>query len=101
MIADIQAAKRHFVEGRLMGLVSAGSERATLFAAERLMKDTYGAKLTVEGNVSHTHTALDLGRLPVAVKAQIFELLESSGVIDPDGLLAYDAVDAETVKRLT
>jgi hypothetical protein len=101
MIADIQAAKRHFVEGRLMGLVSAGSERATLFAAERLMKDTYGAKLTVEGNVSHTHTALDLGRLPVAVKAQIFELLESSGVIDPDGLLAYDAVDAEAVKRLT
>jgi hypothetical protein len=37
----------------------------------------------------------------VAVKAQIFELLESSGVIDPDGLLAYDAVDAEAVKRLT
>jgi hypothetical protein len=101
MIADIQAAKRHFVEGRLMGLVSAGSERATLFAAERLMKDVYGQKIEHTGTVNVNHASIDLGRLPVAVKAQIFELLESSGVIDPDGLLAYDAVDAEAVKRLT
>jgi hypothetical protein len=101
MIADIQAAKRHFVEGRLMGLVSAGSEKATLFAAERLMKDVYGKVLTVEGNVSHTHSTIDLGRLPVKTKAAIFELLEEANIITPDGLISYDFVDADAVKRLT
>jgi hypothetical protein len=100
MIADIQAAKRHFVEGRLMGLVSAGSERATLFAAERLMKDVYGKTVTVEGNVTHTHSTIDLSKLPISIKSRIFELLEEASVITPDGLISYDLV-AEDVKRLT
>jgi hypothetical protein len=99
MIADIQAAKRHFVEGRLMGLVSAGSEKATLFAAERLMKDVYGKVLTVEGNVNMHHSTIDLGRLPISIKSRIFELLEEASVITPDGLISYDLV-AEDVKRL-
>ena len=101
LIADVQAAKKHFVEGRLMAMIALGSEKATLFAAERLMRDTYGQKIEHTGNISHTHTSIDLGRLPVAVKAQIFELLENAGVITPDGLLSYDAIEATEVKRLT
>jgi hypothetical protein len=99
MLSEIQAAKRHFVEGRLMGLVAAGSEKAVMFAAERLMKDTYGKVLTVEGNVSHTHSTIDLGKLPISIKSRIFELLEEANVITPDGLISYDLV-AEDVKRL-
>jgi hypothetical protein len=101
LIADVQAAKKHFVEGRLMAMIALGSEKATLFAAERLMRDTYGQKIEHTGTVSHTHTSIDLGRLPVAVKAQIFELLENAGVITPDGMLSYDAIEATEVKRLT
>ena len=100
MIAEIQSAKRHFVEGRLFALVAAGSEKAIMFSAERLMKDTYGKSLTIEGNVTHTHSSIDLGRLPVAVKAQIFELLEEANIINPDGMLSYAAIDADDIKRL-
>jgi len=101
MIADIQAAKRHFVEGRLMGLVSAGSEKATLFAAERLMRDQYGQKIEHTGTVNVNHSTIDLGRLPVKTKAAIFELLEEANIITPDGLISYDFVDATEVKKLT
>jgi hypothetical protein len=99
LIADVQSAKKHFVEGRLMSMVALGSEKATLFAAERLMKDVYGKVLTVEGNVNMHHSTIDLGRLPISIKSRIFELLEEANVITPDGLISYDLV-AEDVKRL-
>jgi hypothetical protein len=101
LVADVQSAKKHFVEGRLMSMVALGSEKATLFAAERLMKDVYGKTLTVEGNVTHTHSTIDLGRLPLKTKAAIFELLEEANIITPDGLISYDFVDAAEVKTLT
>jgi hypothetical protein len=99
LIADVQSAKKHFVEGRLMSMIALGSEKATLFAAERLMKDTYGKTVTVEGNITHTHSTIDLGKLPISIKSRIFELLEEASVITPDGLISYDLV-AEDVKRL-
>lgn len=101
MIAEIQSAKRHFVEGRLFALVAAGSEKAIMFSAERLMRDQYGKVVEHTGTINHAHSSIDLGRLPVAVKAQIFELLENAGVITPDGMLSYDAIEATEVKRLT
>jgi hypothetical protein len=100
LIADVQSAKKHFVEGRLMSMISLGSEKATLFAAERLMRDQYGKVVEHTGTVNVNHSTIDLGRLPIKLKAQIFELLEESGVITPDGMLSYSAIDADGVKRL-
>jgi hypothetical protein len=97
LIANIQFSKRNFVEGRLMGLIAHGSERATIFAAERLMREEYGQKIEVSGVVSHNHANLDLSRLPLELRIQVMDALRDSGQIDPDGLL----IEAVEVKRLT
>ena len=102
MISEVQDQKRSFVESILFRLIAMGSERATIFGAERLLKETYGAELKHTGNIEHNHqhnTGLDLSTLPVEVRSQIFEILASSNLVDPDGLLATP-VDAVEVKRL-
>jgi hypothetical protein len=100
MIGEIQQAKLYFIESKLFQLISVGSEKATIFAAERLMKDRYGAKIEVSGNIDHKHEhtqTLDLSNLPVEIRGQILDLLRCSGQTDPDGLLSLDAT---AVKRL-
>lgn len=102
MISEVQDQKKQFIEGRLFRLIAMGSERATIFGAERLLKETYGQELKHTGNIEHNHqhnTGLDLSKLPVEVRSQIFEILASSNLVDPDGLLATP-VDAVEVKRL-
>jgi hypothetical protein len=106
MISEVQDQKKQFIEGRLFRLIAMGSERATIFGAERLLKETYGAELKHSGQIDHNHqhnTGLDLSKLPVEVRSQIFEILASSNLIDQDGLLATTptALDAVEVKRLT
>lgn len=105
MISEVQDQKRAFVESRLFKLIAMGSERATIFGAERLLKE-YSAKVEHTGQIDHNHqhnTGLDLSKLPVEVRSQIFEILASSNLIDQDGLLATTptALDAVEVKRLT
>ena len=105
MISEVQDQKKAFIEGRLFKLIAMGSERATIFGAERLLKETYGAELKHTGNIEHNHqhnTGLDLSKLPVEVRSQIFEILAQSNLVDPDGLLAETptALDAVEVKRL-
>lgn len=104
MISEVQDQKKAFIEGRLFRLIAMGSERATIFGAERLLKE-YSPKLEHHGTISHEHqhnTGLDLSKLPVEVRSQIFEILASSSLVDPDGLLAETptALDAVEVKRL-
>lgn len=102
MISEVQDQKKQFIESRLFRLIAMGSERATIFGAERLLKETYGQELKHTGNIEHNHqhnTGLDLSKLPVEVRSQIFEILASSNLVDPDGLLATP-VDAVEVKRL-
>jgi hypothetical protein len=107
MIAEVQASKRFFVEGQLFKLVALGSERATLFAAERLMPKEYGAKVHHSGTIEHQHNHnhnqfLNLENLPVAIRGKIFDLLMESNLIDPDGLLVSSpTIDATAVKKLT
>ena len=96
LIANIQFSKRHFVEGKLFQLVAHGDTKATIFAAERLMREEYGQKIEVSGNVSHSHANLDLSRLPIELRIQVIEALRESGQVDPDGLL----IEAVDVKRL-
>ena len=99
LLNDIQHNKLHFIESKLFQLVAQGSERATMFAAERLMRDKYGAKLEHLGTIDHRHEhtqTLDLSNLPIEIRGQILDLLRQSGQTDPDGLL----VDATTVRRL-
>lgn len=102
LIAAVQAAKRNFVEGTLMKLVATGDTKATIFAAERLLREDYGQKIEHSGAIDHNHTAaIDLGMLPVHLRAQVIEAIRGSGLVDPDGLLASDNfVDATAVKRL-
>jgi len=103
MIGEIQASKRYFVEGQLMRLIGQGSEKATVFAAERLMRDQYGNKIEHTGTIEHQHEhnqTLSLENLPLELKAKVLELISSSGLVDPDGLLA-ETVEASEVKRLT
>ena len=86
MIAEVQASKRFFVEGQLFKLIALGSEKATMFAAERLMPKEYGNKVQHSGSIEHNHThtqQLDLANLPTEVRGKIFELLMDSGMIDP------------------
>jgi hypothetical protein len=104
MIAEVQASKRFFVEGQLFKLIALGSEKATMFAAERLMPKEYGNKVQHSGSIEHNHThtqQLDLANLPTEVRGKIFELLMDSGMIDPDGLLAAPTLEAASVKRIT
>jgi hypothetical protein len=104
MIAEVQASKRFFVEGQLFKLIALGSEKATMFAAERLMPKEYGNKIQHSGSIEHNHThtqQLDLANLPTEVRGKIFELLMDSGMIDPDGLLAAPTLEAASVKRIT
>jgi hypothetical protein len=105
MIAEVQASKRFFVEGQLFKLIALGSEKATMFAAERLMPKEYGNKVQHSGSIEHNHThtqQLDLANLPTEVRGKIFELLmEHSGFVDPDGLLAAPTLEAASVKRIT
>lgn len=105
MISEVQDQKKQFIESRLFKLIAMGSERATIFGAERLLKE-YSAKVEHTGQIDHNHqhnTGLDLSKLPVEVRSQIFEILASSNLIDQDGLLAPTptALDAVEVKRLT
>jgi hypothetical protein len=105
MISEVQDQKKAFIEGRLFKLIAMGSERATIFGAERLLKE-YSAKVEHTGQIAHNHqhnTGLDLSKLPVGVRSQIFEILTQSNLIDQDGLLAQTptALDAVEVKRLT
>ena len=102
LVSEVQDQKKAFVESRLFRLIAMGSERATIFGAERLLKE-YSAKMEYSGTVTHTHSAgLDLSSLPVELRSKIFALLSESGLIDPDGLLAETptALDAVEVKRL-
>lgn len=104
MIAEVQASKRFFVEGQLFKLIALGSEKATMFAAERLMPKEYGNKVQHTGSIEHNHThtqQLDLANLPTEVRGKIFELLIDSGLVDPDGLLAAPTLEAASVKRIT
>jgi hypothetical protein len=98
LIVSIQNAKKQFVEGKLFQLIAHGDSRATIFAAERLMRDSYGQKIEVSGSVSHEHSTLDLSRLSIGLRMQIMEELRDSGMVDPDGLLA---IPAESVRRIT
>lgn len=105
LVSEVQDQKKQFIESRLFKLIAMGSERATIFGAERLLKETYGAELKHTGNIEHNHqhnTGLDLSKLPVEVRSQIFEILAQSNLVDPDGLLAETptALDAVEVKRL-
>lgn len=105
LVSEVQDQKKAFVESRLFRLIAMGSERATIFGAERLLKE-YSAKVEYSGQIDHNHqhnTGLDLSKLPVEVRSQIFEILASSNLIDQDGLLATTptALDAVEVKRLT
>lgn len=106
LIAEVQDAKRYLVESQLFRLVAHGSERATIFATERLLKDQYGAEIKHSGNITHDHThssGLDLAKLPVEVRSKIFEILqEHSQIVDPDGLLSETptAVNAVEVRRI-
>jgi hypothetical protein len=100
MISEVQEAKKHFIESKLFQLIALGSEKATMFAAERLMKDRYSAKIEHSGSIDHNHQhtqTLDLSNLPIEVRGQILDLLRQSSLTDPDGLLS---VDATVVKRL-
>jgi hypothetical protein len=104
LVSEVQDQKKAFVESRLFRLIAMGSERATIFGAERLLKE-YSAKMEYSGSIEHNHqhnTGLDLSKLPVEVRSQIFEILASSSLVDPDGLLAETptALDAVEVKRL-
>ena len=103
MIAEIQSSKKYFVESQLFKLIACGSEKATVFAAERLMRDQYGQKIEHVGSIEHQHNhtqMLSLDNLPLELRGKILELLSESGLVDPDGLLA-ETVEASDVKRLT
>jgi hypothetical protein len=106
LIQEVQDAKRYLVESQLFRLVAHGSERATIFATERLLKDTYGQEVKHTGNIEHQHThgsGLDLASLPIEVRSKIFEILQAhSSLIDPDGLLAESqpVIQAVEVKRI-
>jgi len=100
LIAEVQQAKLHFIESQLFKLIAVGSEKATMFAAERLMRDKYGAKIEHSGSIDHNHQhtqTLDLSNLPIEIRGQILDLLRQSALTDPDGLLSLDAT---AVKRL-
>jgi hypothetical protein len=103
MISEVQASKRFFVEGQLFKLIALGSEKATMFAAERLMPKEYGNKIQHSGTIEHNHMhtqQLDLANLPAEIRGKIFELLMDSGLVDPDGLLAAPTLEAASVKRI-
>ena len=99
LICGIQDAKRQFVEGKLFQLVAHGSEKATIFACERLNREDYGAKLELTGTVDHQHSNLDLSILPMELRVQVIEALQARAA-DPDGLL-INSIPAESVKRLS
>lgn len=79
----INAAKRDFVEGRLLDLVNGGHAGATIFAAKSLVPDyqetrTHKHVGKLEVDVNHTHTlAIEDLNLPTEMMLQILEHVDA------------------------
>lgn len=89
LVAEIQFAKRNYAEDALFRLVGEGSEKAVLFANERLNREQYGNEIKVSGEIAHTSGTLDLAALdlPPALESAILDHLQNRGFVDSDGLL--------------
>jgi hypothetical protein len=89
LVEEIAFAKRNVAEEALFDLVVQRSEKAVMFANERLNRTDYGNKVEVNGQVEHTTGVLDLAslNLPFELERQLLEHMQNSGLVDTDGLL--------------
>lgn len=95
MLENIQWAKKAFVESHFMDLIAKGSEKATIAAAQTLLRDEYGQSVRVEGQINHAVAVVDLGaiKLPVEARRAILEAVQEAGLTDLDGLFVGETLE--------
>jgi hypothetical protein len=90
LLEAVNWAKKEYVESKLMELVDAGSERATIEACRALNPDVYGQSVKVSGTVNHQHSVaiVDLTALNLSLETRVnlLEAVRSAGLVDADGL---------------
>lgn len=90
LVEEIEFRKKNFVEAKLMQKINQGSEKATIFAAQTLLKDRgFGLGIEVTGQINHVVGVVDLMSLDLApeVRMAIIEAVQNSGMVDSDGML--------------
>lgn len=95
---EIEFRKKNFIETALLRKVGEGSEKATIFASQTLLKDRgYGLGVQITGQINHVHGVIDLGSLELEpeTKLRIVEAVQASGLLDTDGLVIEGAIVGE------
>lgn len=99
---EIHFQKQNFLESALMEKVADGDTKSIIFANQTLNRDRgYGQKIEVTGRVDHVHAHIDIAKLnlDIETKARILAACKEAGLLDMDGLLVEDVIDAESVSE--
>lgn len=105
LLEVIHEAKKDFVEGALMDLVSERDRNAVIFANKSINADRgYGQKIQVEhkGNIEHNHNLIDLDQLKIPLKLRM-ELLHyiqlEQEKLEQLKLEDHTVIDAEFIEK--